>query len=132
MNYTIQDYQNAQSISSDWMEDRNALADFGDYCDAKAAELSKPKQKLYKCIKSVPFQIWKIGDKISNHATFNGISVSELPFHFELIEEPVSIELINLPQVVADLDRIIKTVYDKDMFKEVCLLNKRIKQEHDL
>lgn len=66
---------------------------FQKYCEIKVKELSEPALKWYKCIKEIPAcDIFKSDSSYLGDDVIKGFYVSELPFHFELIPEPVEIE----------------------------------------
>ena len=109
MNYTIQDYQNAQLINSDWVGDVYGLTDFGDYCSVKILELSSPALRKYQCISSENIAWAIVGKTYAANVAVAGFLVSELPFHFELITEQVTKEQYTKENFIADIDSLLKT-----------------------
>ena len=129
MNYTIQDYQNVIDLTADpKLEQYIKMDELIAHCEAKIRELSKPKPKMYRCIKEIQGYIWETGAEVTEHAKVYGISPPELPFHFELIPEPVKLGPITWEGLI---DIILKCNWGTYSSTAEAIVE-RIKSDHNL
>lgn len=98
--FTVQDYQNAKQIRSNW-QSAGCYLSLADYLEENIAKLEKPAPKRYRCISDAwPFNkgLWTIGEVVAESAVRS--DYAKFPFHFERIEEPVKPKPISMQDVL--------------------------------
>ena len=119
-----QDYQNALEIWSGYRKDDTELS-FIKYIEEKIVKIKHLKRPMYKCIK-LPHanSIFEIGNLYSESYCIVGFTLSELPFHFELVVPKLEPEKFTWKEMVEILGHT--TCYDYD---SLALID-RIKTDH--
>ena len=126
MKYTKEEYETALAIYQN--EYQTSGVTFKYFIENTIAKLSKPKPKMYRCIKEIQGYIWETGAEVTEHAKVYGISPPELPFHFELITEPVKEEPITWEGLI---DIMLKCNWGTYSSTAEAIV-KRIKSDHNL
>jgi len=136
MKLTKQDYQNVLKVWPEWDKFYMDYPSFDAYCKAKIKELQKPQLPVYRCIQLPPNdrKIFEIGKLYANCYWCVGFPLSELPFHFELVEpepEPEP-EKITWQEVKALIQDIVSSGYWPPIPKSLPLIEaiNRIKKDH--
>ena len=136
MKLTKQDYQSALEIWPEWDKFYMDYPSFDAYCQAKIIELEKQKLKkpMYRCIK-LPHAngMFKIGNLYTENYCIVGFSLSELPFHFELVEpepEPEKITWEELVTLIQDIGVSCGYLAPDSVCSKLIQLCNRIKTDH--
>ena len=134
MELTKQDYQSALEIYNDWSIDYHIKLSFPEYMEEKIDELEEQKLKtpMYKCIQ-VPQNTTRdftLG-KLYINSWFIGFYLSDLPFHFELIEPEPEPEKITWQEVVTLIEGFKRTTFlPQGFYMELMKIINRIKTDH--
>ena len=132
MKLTAQDYRNALKVWPEWDKFYMDYPSFDAYCKAKIKELQKPQLPMYRCIK-LPHAngMFKIGNLYTENYCIVGFSLSELPFHFKLVDPEPEPEKITWDEVVTLIENYKrKTSLPQRFYIELIKILRRIKTDH--
>ena len=131
---TLQDYKNAINLWNEWQY-ATIVKSFPKYMEEIIDELEQPEIPHYRCIKLPPinYGIFKLG-KLYRIPSWCGISLSDLPFHFELVEpepEPES-EKITWQQISDLIENFKRKEFflSQDFYIEILKTICQIKIDH--